>query len=242
MANTELCKYYMGLQTNFNKITNAVYTDIIKILDNHFNYNWTWEVADEKLVMDNSMICTTVTVYIPGRVLTGRSLCKIRDYNDNHLKAIFNAVSFIIDGNSNTQTPNTNNVNNNTSSQMTPEQIMSAINSPQQQSVNNTNNQMPNSTSLNNEVSYYELPPSAPNQTEETPEDYDVPQSIYNGFTKHQIDRLNQFKKDMGIINDEMFGKWVNTWDAKYEYKSDITPQNVESFLSFVENMGKSLC
>ena len=242
MANTELCKYYMGLQTNFNKTTNVVYTDISKILDNHFNYNWTWEVADEKLVMDNSMICTTVTVYITGRVLTGRSLCKIRDYNDNHLKAIFNAVSFIIDGNSNTQTPNTNNVNNNTSSQMTPEQMMSAVNSSQQQSVNNTNNQMPNSTSLNNEVSYYELPPSAPNQTEETPEDYDVPQSIYNGFTKHQIDRLNQFKKDMGIINDEMFGKWVNTWDAKYEHKSDITPQNVESFLSFVENMGKSLC
>ena len=46
----------------------------------------------------------------------------------------------------------------------------------------------------------------------------------------------------MDIMNDTMFGKWVNTWDKRYTAKSDITPQNVESFLAFVENMGKSLC
>ena len=41
MANVELCKFYMGQQGNFNKIPEVVYTDIIKTLDAHFNYNWT---------------------------------------------------------------------------------------------------------------------------------------------------------------------------------------------------------
>ena len=97
MANVELCKFYMGQNKVFSKIPEVVYTDIIKVLDKHFDYNWTWEIADEKLVMDNNAICTTVTVYIPGRVVTGRSLCKIKDYHENHLRAILDAVSFMID-------------------------------------------------------------------------------------------------------------------------------------------------
>ena len=270
MANVELCKFYLGQNKVFSKIPEVAYTDIIKVLNEHFDYNWTWEIADEKLVMDNTAICTTVTVYIPGRIVTGRSLCKIKDYNVNHLHAILDAVSFIIDTKVAQQTHQNNNTNN--SQQMTPEQIMEAVGGQQQPMVNtkeqfynykdeqgmpadsvpfdqmtdncnqeiqreimneqqvvsNQQNQIPQDTQFNNCMN----PPS----------DYDAPQAKYKGFSQHQIDRLNQFKKDMGIMNDEMFGKWVNTWDKRYDSKSQITPQNVESFLAFVESMGKSLC
>ena len=269
MANVELCKFYMGQQGNFNKIPEVVYTDIIKTLDAHFNYNWTWEIADEKLVMDNSAICTTVTVYIPGRVVTGRSLCKIKDYHENHLHAILDAVSFMIDMRLVQPVPQNNTVNNN-SQQMTPDQIMAAVN--QQQPMVNTKEQFYNykdkqgmpadgvpfdqmtdncHQELQQEMTgqpQQAMPPqqnptSQPQQNMDNQSaDYDAPQAKYKGFSQHQIDRLNQFKKDMDIMNDTMFGKWVNTWDKRYTAKSDITPQNVESFLAFVENMGKSLC
>ena len=270
MANTELCKFYMGQQGNFNKIPEVIYADIIKTLDAHFNYNWTWEIADEKLVMDNSAICTTVTVYIPGRILTGRSLCKIKDYHENHLHAILNAVSFMIDIKLAQTTSNSNNVTNNISQQMTPDQIMKAIN--QQHPMVNTKEQfynykdeqgmpadeVPFDQITNNcyqelqqrtiEQPYQENPsnqnsvPQSQQNIENQSSDYDTPQNKYKGFSQHQIDRLNQFKKDMCITNDEMFGKWVNTWKKEYCSKSDITPNNVEDFLLFVENMGKSLC
>lgn len=263
MANVELCKFYMGQEKAFTKMPEVVYTDIIKALDKHFNYNWTWEIADEKLVMDNSAICTTVTVYIPGRVVTGRSLCKIKDYHENHLHAILNAISFMID--KKTAQPTPQNDMNNVTQQMSPEQIMAAVG--QQSSMVNTKEQFYNykdeqgmpaesvpfnkisencQQELNQEmVGQPSAPQQIPNQQTQqnmSSSEYDAPQPKYKGFSQHQIDRLNQFKKDMGIMNDEMFGKWVNTWDKRFEHKSDITPQNVESFLAFVENMGKSLC
>lgn len=270
MANVELCKFYMGQQGNFNKIPEVVYTDVIKVLDAHFNYNWTWEIADEKLVMDNSAICTTVTVYIPGRVLTGRSLCKIKDYHENHFRAILDAISFMIDMKIAT-VPQQNNIANNASQQMTPDQIMAAVGQQPQEQLVNTKEQFYNYTEngmpadgvpldkmtdnchqeLQQELigqpqqqamSSPQTPQQQPQQNMTNPPDYDAPQAKYKGFSQHQIDRLNQFKKDMGVMNDEMFGKWVNTWDKRFEHKSDITPQNVESFLSFIENMGKSLC
>ena len=271
MANVELCKFYMGQQGNFNKIPEVMYTDIIKTLDTHFNYNWTWEIADEKLVMDNSAICTTVTVYIPGRVLTGRSLCKIKDYHENHLRAILDAVSFMIDIKL-VQSVSQNNITNNMSQQMTPDQIMAAVEQqPQQQSMVNTKEQFYNykdaqgmpadgvpfdqmtencHQELQHELTEQPqqvMPPQQNSQQQSqqnmtNSSDYDAPNPKYKGFSQHQVDRLNQFKKDMGIMNDEMFGKWVNTWDKRFEHKSDITPQNVEAFLAFVENMGKSLC
>jgi hypothetical protein len=39
-----------------------------------------------------------------------------------------------------------------------------------------------------------------------------------------------------------MFGNYVNTWDKKLTSKSQITPENVESFLAWTENLGKMDC
>ena len=131
MSNTELTKYYMGLQLNTNKMPEVAYADIIPALDKHFNGQWTWELADERFAQDNTTVCTTVTVYVPGRVYTGRSVCKIKDYASNHLFAILDACQTFIEKNlaqpQQTQpTP--------ASQQMTPDQIMNALGQqPQQQ-------------------------------------------------------------------------------------------------------------
>ena len=70
----------------------------------------------------------------------------------------------------------------------------------------------------------------------------DAPQDRYKGFSQRQIDRLNKFKADFDIMNDEMFGNYVNTWDKSLTSKKDITPANANAFLSWVENLGKMGC
>jgi len=39
-----------------------------------------------------------------------------------------------------------------------------------------------------------------------------------------------------------MFGNYVNTWDKSLTSKKDIVPSNVESFLAWAENLGKTGC
>ena len=97
MSNTELCKYYMGLLLNNDKMPSVAHTDIIPALNRHFHDQWTWEIADERFAMDNTVVCTTVTLYTPGRIYTGRSLCKIKDYETNHLAALLDACQSFID-------------------------------------------------------------------------------------------------------------------------------------------------
>ena len=41
MSNTELTKYYMGLQLNTNKMPEVAYANIIPALNKHFNGQWT---------------------------------------------------------------------------------------------------------------------------------------------------------------------------------------------------------
>ena len=71
---------------------------------------------------------------------------------------------------------------------------------------------------------------------------YDMPLEKYKGFSQRQIDRLNKFKVDFDIINDEMFGNFVNTWDKNLSSKSDIVPSNANAFLDWAENLGKMDC
>ena len=72
--------------------------------------------------------------------------------------------------------------------------------------------------------------------------DYDAPQERLRGFSQHQIDRLNKFKKDFDILNDDMFSNYVRTWDKTLLGKADIVPSNVESFLKWVDDLGKMVC
>lgn len=258
MSNTELTKFYMGLQQNTNKMPEVAYTNIISALDKHFNGQWTWELADERLYADNTCVCTTVTLYVPGRVYTGRSLCKIKDYTSNHLFAILDACQTFIQKNVATQ-PQVQ--SNPASQQMTPDQIMNAINQQPQQQVNTAaqfynykdENGMPADGVPFNAVTdncqkelqqeFMNPPVQTQSQTQQnTNVDYDAPQERLKGFSQHQIDRLNQFKKDFDILDDQMFGNYINTWDKSLTSKKDITPMNADAFLAWAENLGKMGC
>ena len=138
MSNTELTKYYLAMQPNTQIMPETAYFDIIEALQKHFNGQWTWELADEKLIMDGTTVSTTVTLYIPGKVCTGRSLCKIKDYHNNHLFALLDACQTFMEKKTNSfmkgqPQNNESDPNHNT---MTADEIMKAMGTPPQEQVN----------------------------------------------------------------------------------------------------------
>ena len=138
MSNTELTKYYLAMQPNTQIMPETAYFDIIEALQKHFNGQWTWELADEKLIMDGTTVSTTVTLYIPGKVCTGRSLCKIKDYHNNHLFALLDACQTFMEKKTNSfmkgqPQNNESDPNHNT---MTADEIIKAIGNPPQEQVN----------------------------------------------------------------------------------------------------------
>jgi hypothetical protein len=70
----------------------------------------------------------------------------------------------------------------------------------------------------------------------------DDPQPRYKGFSQSQVDKLNQFKADFDVLNDDMFANYVKTWDKALKSKGDITPSNVNTFLAWVDSLGKMDC
>ena len=138
MSNTELTKYYLAMQPNTQIMPETAYFDIIEALQKHFNGQWTWELADEKLIMDGTTVSTTVTLYVPGKVCTGRSLCKIKDYHNNHLFALLDACQTFMEKKTNSfmkgqPQNNESDPNHNT---MTADEIIKAMGNPPQEQVN----------------------------------------------------------------------------------------------------------
>ena len=138
MSNTELTKYYLAMQPNTQIMPETAYFDIIEALQRHFNGQWTWELADEKLIMDGTTVSTTITLYIPGKVCTGRSLCKIKDYHNNHLFALLDACQTFMEKKTNSfmkgqPQNNESDPNHNT---MTADEIIKAMGNPPQEQVN----------------------------------------------------------------------------------------------------------
>ena len=138
MSNTELTKYYLAMQPNTQIMPETAYFDIIEALQKHFNGQWTWELADEKLIMDGTTVSTTVTLYIPGKICTGRSLCKIKDYHNNHLFALLDACQTFMEKKTNSfmkgqPQNNKSDPNHNT---MTADEIIKAMGNPPQEQVN----------------------------------------------------------------------------------------------------------
>lgn len=267
MSNVELTKYYLGMQQRTDKMQSVVHTNIISTLDQFFNGQWTWELADEKFAIDNTVVCTTVTVYTPGKVYTGRAVNKIKDYAENHLYAIVDACKSFTNTLSGQSSQTSSQPINSGNLQMTPEQIMAAVGQPQSQpqvdSASQFYNYKDEQGNPSTEVPFdaitdkchqelqqelgmanqnSPMPQQTPQQSQQNMPDYDVPQERLKGFTQRQIDRLNQFKKDFDILNDEMFGNYVNTWNKNFTSKKDIIPANVEAFLSWAENLGKMGC
>ena len=138
MSNTELTKDYLAMQPNTQIMPETAYFDIIEALQKHFNGQWTWELADEKLIMDGTTVSTTITLYIPGKVCTGRSLCKIKDYHNNHLFALLDACQTFMEKKTNSfmkgqPQNNESDPNHNT---MTADEIIKAMGNPPQEQVN----------------------------------------------------------------------------------------------------------
>ena len=138
MSNTELTKYYLAMQPNTQIMPETAYFDIIEALQKHFNGQWTWELADEKLIMDGTTVSTTVTLYIPGKICTGRSLCKIKDYHNNHLFALLDACQTFMEKKTNSfmkgqPQNNESDPNHNT---MTADEIIKAMGNQPQEQVN----------------------------------------------------------------------------------------------------------
>lgn len=138
MSNTELTKYYLAMQPNTQIMPETAYFDIIEALQKHFNGQWTWELADEKLIMDGTTVSTTVTLYIPGKVCTGRSLCKIKDYHNNHLFALLDACQTFMEKKTNSfmKGQPQNNESDPSHNTMTADEIIKAMGNPPQEQVN----------------------------------------------------------------------------------------------------------
>lgn len=144
MANSELCRHYLQKGFNNQKMPEVIYTNIIQALDQHFNYDWTYEVINEFPILDGTNITVTVQVYIPGRVVTGRCTCKSTEYGEAHLRAILDAVYFLIDEKTAYQNPPSEVQQNN--GQMNADQIAAALNGQYGDKMVNTKEQFYNHT------------------------------------------------------------------------------------------------
>ena len=132
---------------------------------------------------------------------------------------------------------------------MTAEQIMEAINKNKQSTTINSLEEMNNLKDSNGvpieEIPFENISDVCLKELQQSMDmlpEYDTPQEKLKGFSQHQIDRINQFKKNYDILNDTMFDNYVKTWDKTLTGKKDITPSNVDTFLKWVDELGKMVC
>ncbi len=250
-------------------IPNVPGKNIIDILDEAFDKNWTWELTDERFYADGQSVSTTVTVYLPGRVLTGRAMCKLKDYLDNHERAIDNACFRLMGTMQPYQSVSPLLESEMAKAQnMTAEQIMASLS--QTASLNPVNSDTQPINSSSSEVGIPEvsqnnitletavMPTTPPPQIQpinsqantqqpiqEPPNGVygpDDPQPRYKGCSQNQMDGIKQFKTDFDILNDDMFNNYIKTWDKKLKTKADLTAANVDSFLKWIDSLGKMDC
>lgn len=74
--NAEIAKHYLSMPSkNYclnNLPENSNPKDIVQLLNNAFGNNWAWTIDSEQMIESN--LITIVTLYIPGRLCTGRSV------------------------------------------------------------------------------------------------------------------------------------------------------------------------
>ena len=248
MSKTLATHFLEKTPTNFTTpMTEVPYTDIISELDKRFQKSWAWEIADEKVIEDGTgvNIMTTVTLYTPGQIFTGRSYCKVRDYHVNHLHALVDASkTFTKTNNAPVQQQSVQP----TTQQMSADQITAMINQ-QNQTVDSAAqfyNYKDEQGRPADGVPYDNMTQNCTNELQQElhmPVPQSAPQPQQNvgkhGYTQEQIDRMNKFKRDFDITNDEMFGNYVNTWDKRLSSKKDINPGNIDAFLNWTETLGE---
>ena len=261
MFNQELIKLYASQQSNVQLMNDVQFTDIIKALNNHFQ-SWTWELISDTVITDGTgnNLLTTVALYTPGRLCTGRSYCKVKDAADNHLRALYNASLVFIDK-SNSGINNT--PQNNTAiqpQQMTVDQINAMANGNNGKFINSSNDfanytdekGMPvNSVPMDaiSEQGYQEVSGFDPynpmeqynaTQTQQPQEQRQQQVQPNRNYTQEQLNGIKKFKEDFGILDDSMFNNWVNAWHKGWT-KGALTPENIDDFLAFTRQRGEGL-
>jgi hypothetical protein len=54
-------------------------------------------------------------------------------------------------------------------------------------------------------------------------------------FSKEQVERVNRLKAKLNIKTDEEFNKYLQRWNANIKTKSQLTPDNIDDFLDFMQ-------
>lgn len=219
---------------------------------------YTWEtVKDERI--DNVQSVIEVRVYLPGHILYGRHIYKTADASDAHLYAISNAVQTIVCKTTKVETPAPISQPTpqpepvkTTQQPATQEDILGML---QETGVINT--PITTAEQLNNdprdEVPFEDFALDANeldkliggniSTQQNTPAPVtQQPQNTINGFTQEQIQAINNFKQQMGITDDAVLCNYINAWDNKLSKKTDLTPNNIDSFIEWTKSVGKSPC
>lgn len=97
MSNPELSRHYISMKSMQGRLPTSTPANIIQALDAFCGGQWAWEVTNESFALDNTLVCTTVMLYIPGKILTGRSISPCKEYAQNHLKALVDACQTIME-------------------------------------------------------------------------------------------------------------------------------------------------
>lgn len=205
------------------QVKEVPYDKIISLLRSVTKGDFSWNIAGEEFVTIEGEMCvmTTVTLYVPGYVSTGRSLIKIKRYADNHLFALLDAAKnldvFIA-----RQDPDKINTN---------AEFVNA----------KDDNGMPTESvsfdKITKEAEHDILGMNAPEQGQ--PQTQAQVQKSAK-FTPEQIKRLRNIQVEHEIHNPEEFGRYVHSWsNGKLTSKSDITPENADSFLEYMDSLGE---
>lgn len=236
-SNIELTKFFLNDNTQISTglIPDFTYTDVIAKLNDKFNTHWAWEVDDERTVQDSSGTCimTTVTLYTPKKILTGRSYCKVSQYGDNHLRALYNACLSFIDKSTSGQNRTPANDTGMQPQNMTADQIAAAT-SNNGNFVNNQSdfyNYVDNNGKAGDSVPFDAMSNNAVNETSIQPQ-----QPKPTKFTDEQINAVNEFKRKAEITNQQMFDNWVDRWHKGW-VKKNLTPDNINDFLTFANGL-----
>ena len=246
--NEELVRHFQSVAPVDGLMPDVEFMKIQQALNSHFNGMWTWElVAETTITIANATnVMTTVALYVPGRVYTGRSLCKATDYAYNHLRALYDASLAFIDKSNSGVNPAPHNDTGMQSQNMSVDQI-AALMAGNGTFVNNkadmTNYPNQDGTPADR-VSFDAISDNGHAETELKPEppqeqpQEQSPQHNNNGWTEQMITDINEFKATYKIQNDEQFNRWVSMWHPGWT-KKNLTPDNIYNFINDTNNMGK---
>jgi hypothetical protein len=240
-SNIELTKFFLNDDSLTNKdlMPDFTYTDVIAKLNDKFGKHWAWEIDDERTVQDSSGTCvmTTVTLYTPKQIFTGRSYCKVSQYGDNHLRALYNACLSFIDKSTSGQNRTPANNTGMQPQNMTADQIAAAT-SGNGNFVNTKadfHNYVDNNGKASDSVPFDAMTDNAVNETSIQPNPQPQQQKP-TSFTQEQINAVNEFKRRAEITTLEMFDNWVDRWHKGWG-KKNLTPDNVDSFITFANGL-----